>query len=193
MPPRRHSTALALRDGLDQVEPLAALDRPGDAVDAGRPQRTDRVALAKAVAVDELLDGRLVGAVVTGGPGGMGLVQGPVVENLLVDGAGGDEHETPDIGMPGCLDQLQGAEDVLLDELQHVALAAPKAAAGMVQGGVDHGIAALDETGTPPFGLPSSPGTHSICRSTASNPPRSLSGRYQQRQMCPWEARWETM
>ena len=40
---------------------------------------------------------------------------------------------------------------------------------------------------------PSSPCTHSICRSTASNPPRSLPGRCQQRQVCPTAARWFTM
>jgi hypothetical protein len=110
--------------------------------------RATKVALAKAVAVDKLLNGRLVGAVVASGPGGMGLVQGPVFENLLVDGAGGDEHESPHIGVPGCLDQLQGAEDVLLHELQHVTLTTPETVAGIVQGGMDHRIAAFDETGT---------------------------------------------
>ena len=41
--------------------------------------------------MDELLDGRLVGPVVAGGPRGMVLVERAVVENLFVNGAGRDE------------------------------------------------------------------------------------------------------
>ena len=79
---------------------------------------------------------------------GRGDVAREVVENLLVDGAGGDEHEAPNPGTLGCLDQLHGAEDVLLHELQHVTLATPEAVTGIVQGRMDHGIAAIDEAGT---------------------------------------------
>lgn len=114
------------------IEPLALLDWPDDAVDARGPYGANRKALAKPIAVDELLDRRFVGTVVTGGPGGMSLVQRPVVENPLVDGAGGDENEPPNLGLSGCLDQLQSTEDILLGELQQVPLPAAKAAAGMI-------------------------------------------------------------
>jgi NAD(P)-dependent dehydrogenase (short-subunit alcohol dehydrogenase family) len=63
----------------------------------------------------------------------MGLVQRPIVEDLLVDGACGNEHEPSDISPPGGLNQLQSAQHVLLDEFQHVALVAAKASARMVR------------------------------------------------------------
>ena len=62
-------------------------------------------------------------------------------------GTGGDEHEPPHVGRAGGLDQLQRAEHVPFDKLRHTPLSAPKTAAGMVQGGVDNGVAAGNKLG----------------------------------------------
>ena len=79
---------LALDDAGDEVVPLARRRGSGEAVDAGGAQGADGVALAAAVAGDEGLDGGLMGAVVGEGPEGVGLVEGAVVEDDLMDGAG---------------------------------------------------------------------------------------------------------
>ena len=81
--------------------PFAALDRTGNAVDTGGAQRADRITVPEAVAVNELLDSRLVRSIMTRRPKGMGLVERAVVENLLVHRTGGNEDETIDVGSSG--------------------------------------------------------------------------------------------
>src|SRR3990170_87649 len=56
---------LALGNRLHQPEPFAVLSRPGQAIDARWTQGTDWITTPPSLAVDELFDGRLVGAVVT--------------------------------------------------------------------------------------------------------------------------------
>ena len=133
-----------------QFKPFALLDGPHDAVHAGRPQRTNRVALSQPITVDELLDGRLVGTVVTCGPERMRFIQRPVVEDLLVDSTGRDEDESAHTGCPCCFDQPQSSHDVLFDELDRIAVPATKPAARMMQGGVDYRVTAVDERGFTP-------------------------------------------
>src|SRR5687768_15099078 len=99
-------------DTLHEIKPLAVLHGMRDAVDAGRPQGADRITLAQTEAVDELFDGRLMGAVMAERPGGMRLVQRAVRQDLLVNGAGRNEDESAHFCRTSGLDQLQRAEDV---------------------------------------------------------------------------------
>src|SRR5439155_12820671 len=82
---------LAAKDLADEVIPLAGRGGMGEAVDARGAEGADGPALAQAEAVDELLQGRLVGAVVARRTQRVGLVQRPVVKDHLVDRAGRDE------------------------------------------------------------------------------------------------------
>lgn len=108
-------------------------------------QGADRIALAQTVAVDKLLEGSLVGAVVRGGKERVILVQGAVVEDSLMYGAGRDEDKPLDARGPGSLDELDRPDDVLLDEFAQLSLAPAEAPAGMVQGSMNDGGAVLDQ------------------------------------------------
>src|ERR1700757_2910655 len=88
----------ALDDLAHQVEPFALFDRLSYPVHARGPQRADRVALAPAVAMHKLLDGRFVSAIMAGRRRGMGLVERAVGENPFVDRARRNEHEPLDAG-----------------------------------------------------------------------------------------------
>src|SRR6516165_9582352 len=88
----------------DEVEPAAGLRRVSQAVNAGRPQGADRPVLAQTVAVDERLQRRLVGAVVAGRPQWVRLVQGPVVQDHLMDRTRRNEDEPLDTALHGRLE-----------------------------------------------------------------------------------------
>ena len=75
----------------------------------------------------------------------MRFVERTAIEDLLVDRTCGDEDEPPDSGSPRRFNEPNRAHDVLLDKIHQVTLAAAKAAAGMMQGRVDHGIATSDK------------------------------------------------
>ncbi len=95
--------------------------------------------------MNELLQGGLVGTVMAHRPNRVRFVQGPVVENLLVHRAGRDEHEPSDPSLPCGLNEPDRAHDVLLHELDGVALAAAEPAARMVKRGVDRRVATRDQ------------------------------------------------
>src|SRR5262249_35037640 len=97
---------LAAQHPADEFIPAAVLRRVGQSVDAGRPQRADGPALAQAVAVDERLQRRLVGAIVARRPRRVRLVQRPVVEDHFMDRAGREEDEARYAGLEGRLEQL---------------------------------------------------------------------------------------
>ncbi len=77
----------------------------------------------------------------------MRFVERPVAEDLLVNRAGGDEHEASCASRPGRFNQTQGSEHVPFSELDHVPLAAAETAAGMKQRGMHHGIAIGNQGG----------------------------------------------
>ena len=128
-----------------EVGPFAYVCRTGKAVDSGWPQGTDRVAVAESVAVNELLQGCLVGTVMALRPNRVRFVQGPVVENLLVYRAGREEHEPSDPSLPRGFDEPDRAHDVLLHELDEIAFTTAEPAARMVQRGVDRSLAVCDQ------------------------------------------------
>ena len=76
----------------------------------------------------------------------MGLIERAVVENLLVHRAGGDEHETTDLGFPRGFNKLQGAEHVLLDEFPNVALRTTESPPRPIESRVDHRIATFHQS-----------------------------------------------
>ncbi len=131
-----------------QFEPFALLDGLRSAIDARRPQGTNLVALAPAVAVNKLLDRRFVCAVVAGGRGGVRLVERPVGEDAFVDGACGNENEASDARRSCRFDEFDRADDVFGDEIEDVPFAASEAAAGMVQSRMNHGLATFDQRGS---------------------------------------------
>jgi hypothetical protein len=75
----------------------------------------------------------------------MRLVEGTLRQDLLMDGAGGNEYEPADSRGTCGLDQLQCPEDVLVGELDDVAFAAAEAPAWMVESGVHDGVAAFNQ------------------------------------------------
>jgi hypothetical protein len=62
-----------------------------------------------------------------------------------VYGTRGYEHETASPDCPGGFDQLQGANQVLLNELDQVSLGATKTCSGSVERRVDHSVAAVHQ------------------------------------------------
>jgi hypothetical protein len=128
-------------DGLHQIKPLAVLRAMRQTIDAGWPERTNRKARAKAVAVDELLDGGFVRSVVARCSRGMILVERPVVKDSLVDGTRRNEDESSYPGFAGLFEQSECTHDIPLDELENVPLGATKTSAWSAECRVNHGIA----------------------------------------------------
>ena len=93
----------------------------------------------------EFLDGRLVGPIVARRPERMRLVQGSVVEDLLVDGTGRHKYESIHVGRSGRFDQLDGSEDVFLQKRGQIAFTAAETTARMEQSGVNHRVATGQE------------------------------------------------
>ena len=70
----------------DQIEPSAIACQMRHAVDSGRPQGADRPTVAKSVAVDEFLQGRLVRTIMALWPKRMGFVKRTILENDIMNG-----------------------------------------------------------------------------------------------------------
>src|SRR5262245_46226961 len=83
----RRRNVLAAQHLANEVKPAARLRRMSEPIDAGRPQRANRPAFSQAITVDELLQRRLVRAIVARGPERMRLVERAIVENHFMDGA----------------------------------------------------------------------------------------------------------
>src|SRR5690349_4067271 len=121
---------LTLYDRFYQLKPFAVRGRVSKSIHAARTQRTDRVILSQAVTRDELLNGRLMCAVVAGGARGMILVEWSVLQDLFMDCARGDEDEAPHICAPCLFDQSQRPQDVSFGKLNDVPLGAAKSGSG---------------------------------------------------------------
>ncbi len=63
----------------------------------------------------------------------MRLVQGPIIQNLLMHRAGGDENEPTNSRLTCSLNQLHRADNVFLGKRHGVAFASTKPAPGPVQ------------------------------------------------------------
>src|SRR2546423_204876 len=85
--------SFALDDGPYQIKPLAVLVMVRQAKNAGWTKRTNRETGAQPIAMDELLDGRLVRAVVARRSRRMVFVERSILKDLLVDGACREEDE----------------------------------------------------------------------------------------------------
>lgn len=95
-------------------------------------------------------------------------------------GTGGNEDESIGLGLPGCFDQLDGAHDVLLDEVTDATFAPLKASTWMRESGVDYGIAAGNEI-VAAIWIAQVAFNPFRTGAMGSKPSRSLEGRYQQR------------
>ena len=101
--------------------------------------------MSQAVAVDEFFQGRLMSAIVAGGPHRMEFIEWPIIQNPIVDCACGNQQKARDAGRPGCFDQLERAQHILFDESKEVSFCAAKAAARMVERRVDDRLATLNQ------------------------------------------------
>src|SRR5207302_1943774 len=118
------SNGFSIKHLPNQLKPAAGLRRMGQPVNAGRPQGADGPALSQAKAVDEFLQRRLVSAIMAGGPQRVSLVQRAIVQDYLVDGAGGNEHATGNAHCDGALEELEGTREVDAEENLGIAVAA---------------------------------------------------------------------
>src|SRR5262245_58104227 len=84
-------------------------------------------------------------AVVAHGPSGMCLVQRPILQDLFVGGAAGDEHKPLYASASRCFDQLQAAKDILLDKWEQISHAAAATRPRMIERRVDDRLAAGDQ------------------------------------------------
>src|ERR1051325_5324762 len=119
----------------------------GQAVDAGRPQRADRPALTEAIAMNERLQGCLVGAVMAVRPQRVRLIQQPITEDHVMHGARRDEDKARDTCLERCLEQFQRAGEVDAEEGVGIAVALSAAIprAEPLYSGMDDSVRAGDE------------------------------------------------
>src|SRR5207248_3093127 len=105
--------------------------------------------LAEPVAMDEFFESGLVGAVVSGRPERMSLSQRPVIEDPLVDGAGGNEDAAANAPIKGGLKKPQRADEVDAEENLRGAMtaAAPVARTLPLDRCVNQGIHLIDQCG----------------------------------------------
>src|SRR5688572_12946135 len=114
------SYCFSVDDSLYEIKPLAVLRPMRQAIHASRPQRADCIAHTQTIAVDELLDGRLVRTIVARRPRRMIFVERSIVENLLMDGTGRNENKAVNTSLACRFDELKRAHNISLDELDKI-------------------------------------------------------------------------
>src|SRR5260221_7014727 len=130
----------AFLGGLYEVVPLRAREVGVEAIDGRRAPTAGVHAVVEMVGLEVRLDGGLVSAVDGVGPGGVGLIELPVLEDVVIDGDGGDEDELADAGEARGFEEAQGAQDVAVE------VGAGALFAGVpIDSGVDDGIDAGDQ------------------------------------------------
>ena len=112
---REHAGACGCRPPPPQIAALVALSAP---------QGADRPSLAQTVAVDERLQCRLMRSVMVFGPERMRLVKRTVVEDDIMDGAGGNKDAALHAGFDRFLEELKRSHEIGLEESRQIGFGA---------------------------------------------------------------------
>src|SRR5690349_11442591 len=95
--------------------------------------------------MDELLNRRLVSAIVARRPRRMVFIKRAVVQNLLVNSAGGNKHEPGNVSTPRGLHELQRPQNISLGKLDDISLRPAKTSTRAVQSRMQYGVAILNQ------------------------------------------------